>query len=118
MEKKRTITLPSLAAALLLIALLVQCPAAQAGTYNPTTVYKGPYAPVLLYYKAPDSGTWKRGNFEVTYARAVTCPQALQSFKESGYWKGRLQKDGSCSNNAQLLEWAVGNRLNYDKGMF
>ncbi|MBT1071481.1 hypothetical protein [Pelotalea chapellei] len=105
----------------MLLAMLVclQSPQAQAAVsvmgsgYNPRMIYSGPFQDQVLYYRYPGYTLWQRG-----YSReldSLACRPAVISFKTSGTWQGHLKPDGSCGSPAEPAEWALGNRLNYDR---
>lgn len=104
---------------LLAVLVCLQSPDASAAVsvmgsgYNPRTIYAGPFQDQVLYYRNPGSTLWQQG-FEKEL-HAVTCRSAVNSFRTSGTWQGQLKADGSCAGPGEPSEWALGNRLNYDR---
>lgn len=81
-------------------------------SYNPVVVYAGKCDANVLYYHNLRNPNWYRGFRKEL--DSVTCPSAIAGFRSSGTWKGHLSKDGSCGDPAEPVEWALGNRLNFD----
>lgn len=81
-------------------------------SYDPTVVYAGTYVANVLYYHNPRNPKWYKG-FKKELD-SVTCPSAIAGFRSNGTWKGHLNPDGSCADPSEPVEWALGNRLNFD----
>ncbi len=82
--------------------------------YDPSIIYKGPFVFNHVYYKNSPKSSWIRG-LEGTFPGVVACADALAHLKTRGVWKGHFNKDGSCGPTSEPVDWAVGNRLNFEK---
>jgi len=87
--------------------------AAHRSVYHPGASYPGPYLPDVVYLRARDTDPWAPG-IAGRFPAAVTCPDALQKLKTTGYWSGHLKKGGACGTPYEPSSWALGNRLNFD----
>lgn len=92
--------------------LLAQNHTGEDTRYNPAKIYRGPYGTNLLFYKNPKATAWVRGT-QGDFTREVACAEALQSLKRTGLWQGHL-RNGACGSTDEPVDWAVGNRLNYE----
>lgn len=82
-------------------------------SYDPAVVYAGTYGANILYYHNPRNPNWYRGFRKEL--NALTCLPAIAAFRSTGTWKGHLKQDGSCGDTAEPVDWAVGNRLNFER---
>jgi hypothetical protein len=112
------ITCLLLVAVLSLSAISIQLVCAEStsllkkSSYEPTKTYPGPFGSDLVYYKYP-KGNWVRG-LNGTFPDAVVCPDALKNLRRTGLWQGHFGRGGSCGSLGEPVDWAVGNRLNFD----
>ncbi|GFO66840.1 hypothetical protein GMLC_04190 [Geomonas limicola] len=88
-------------------------PAAAQRVYHPSASYPGPYRVDVVYMRARDIDPWAPG-IAGRFPAVVTCPDALQKLRSTGYWSGHLKKGGACGTPYEPSSWALGNRLNYD----
>ena len=85
---------------------------AEVGEYNAVKQYEGPFKNKGLYYHPQGGMGWVPiGRF---FTGPVTCPEALESLGTTGYWKGHLERNGSCGSKAEPQDWVTGNRRNYN----
>lgn len=82
-------------------------------SYDPSVIYAGTYGSNVLYYHNHRNPNWYRG-FKKELD-AVSCPPAIAGLRSNGTWKGHLNQDGSCADQSEPVEWALGNRLNFDR---
>lgn len=95
------------------LSTLVYADAANDKAYNPAIIYSGDYSPVIVYYQLRGKNGWVRGP-NGTFPSAVLCLPARQALGRTGLWRGHLRPNGSCLDSKEPLDWATGNRLNYD----
>jgi len=84
--------------------------------YQPNRIYTGPFSPAALYYRNPGNPQWRRGFRREL--KDLICQPAVVSFSTAGIWKGHLNPDGTCADPSEPVEWAVGNRLNFEGASF
>lgn len=80
--------------------------------YQPGKTYAGPNPVNSVYYRNPGNPQWR-----MAFSRelsGLSCRPALAGFSTSGTWQGHLNPDGTCADPAEPVEWATGNRLNYE----
>lgn len=80
--------------------------------YDPSVVYTGSHAATALYFHNPGNPNWRL--VSRISLDSIICRPALESFRKSGTWEGHLKPDGSCGADAEPVEWAVGNWLNFE----
>lgn len=80
--------------------------------YDPAVSYAGNHVADVLYFHNPGNPNW----LAVSKLRlnSILCRSALESFRKTGIWEGHLKPDGSCGAEAEPVEWAVGNWLNFE----
>lgn len=80
--------------------------------YDPAVSYAGNHVADVLYFHNPGNPTWRAvSKFRLN---SIRCRSALESFRKTGTWEGHLKPDGSCGAEAEPVEWAVGNWLNFE----
>lgn len=80
--------------------------------YDPAVSYTGDHGADVLYFRNPGNPTWRAvSKFRLN---SIVCRSALESFRKTGTWEGHLKPDGSCGAEAEPVEWAVGNWLNFE----
>ena len=80
--------------------------------YDPAVSYSGSHVADILYFHNPGNLKWRPvSKFRLD---SIVCRAALESFRSTGTWEGHLKPDGSCGAEAEPVEWAVGNWLNFE----
>lgn len=80
--------------------------------YNPARIYTGINPANAIYYRNPGNPQWRRAfSRELS---GLSCRPAVIGFASTGTWMGHLNPDGTCADPAEPVEWATGNRLNYE----
>lgn len=83
--------------------------------YRPQVKYEGTYKSNLIFFKYTQKDVWRRQPYMDNLQR-VSCQDALDHLNFVGKWQGNLNPDGSCGgSSSESLEWATGNRINYDE---
>lgn len=80
--------------------------------YDPSVVYSGSYGATALYFRNPGNPNWRV--VPKISLDSIFCRSALESIRKTGTWEGHLKPDGSCGAEAEPVEWAVGNWLNFE----
>lgn len=120
MKTRRGIVPILFAAGILFFSTFLQSPAVHAGgmVYDSSQTYTGTYISSRLYYSDTVKGydrEWELG--DLAGPAAVTCPEARKQLLEKGVWRGRLRRNGSCSEDAPFRIWGLGNWLNFEKSI-
>lgn len=84
-----------------------------ATAYNSAVIYPGQFEPNLVYHKNRFNDDWVRG-LNGTFPTAISCVTARQALELAGYWRGGLRLNGTCFKSDEPLDWATGNRLNFN----